>query len=211
MFFSVLFSSFLVAIQTNLVHANNASANIQVQISRISQCDFAISTASGNETSFNVLYDTTKSTGTVPDSLASTDKENSTESTCVVCASLKWSNNKFGVVQSVDYDFYHRLDPGTLEQVVTYMTMDNSTKEEYFESSYIYGSEETNSTFRTHSTQANGSDPLLLDYSRPKEELCIQTTFRVFSRGGWDGGAAEISRKSVFVQSVNLAWVDKKT
>lgn len=129
MFFSILLSSFLVAIQIDSVRANNAPANLQAQVTRIAQCDFAISTASGNETSFNILYDTTKSTGSVPDSLASTDKENSTETTCIVCASLKWSNNKYGLVQSVDYDFYHRLDPGTLEQVVTYMTMDNSTRE----------------------------------------------------------------------------------
>ncbi|KAF2728124.1 hypothetical protein EJ04DRAFT_556957 [Polyplosphaeria fusca] len=188
-----------------LLTAVHTSSPFQLSTPRISSCPFSISAHPSNASSFSILYDTTTSISPVPDSLASTDKENTTESTCVLCTTLSWNDTRNAVIKSVEYDFWHRLQAGSLEQIVTYMQADNGTREEYFESSYIYGDEATGQTFHTHSVQPNGSEPLVLKASRGGEDLCVQTTFRVFSRGAWEGGAvAEISRRSVFVLGVNL-------
>ncbi|KAF1993788.1 hypothetical protein P154DRAFT_582459 [Amniculicola lignicola CBS 123094] len=189
-----------------------APANLQIIDSKISYCDIPISTQRApNDQGFTITYDTAKSTGLMPVSLASTDAENTTETTCLVCASFKWSNNLYGSIMSVEYDFWHKLEPGSLEQVASYITMENATRDEYFESLYTYGSEDTMSIFHTQTTLINASEPLILDYTRDHEEVCVQTAFRVISRGGWEGGArAEISRSSVFVQSVNIEWAGTK-
>ena len=77
---------------------------------------------------------------------------------------------------------------------------------EYFESAYIYGSEETSTTQLQHSNQANASEPLLLDFAKDFESVCVQTSFRIQNRVGVMSAVGEISKKSVFTQSVNIGW-----
>jgi hypothetical protein len=57
-----------------------------------------------------------------------------------------------------------------------------------------------------HSTQANNSEALLLDFAKPSESVCVQTAFRMYNRVGVAGASGEISRKSVFTQNVNFLW-----
>lgn len=52
----------------------------------------------------------------------------------------------------------------------------------------------------------NDTEPLLLDYSKPSESICVQTAFRVQNRVGVEGASGEISKRSVFTQSVNIDW-----
>lgn len=54
--------------------------------------------------------------------------------------------------------------------------------------------------------QANGSEALLLDYTRSTETFCIETGFRIYNRGGVTDASGEISKKSVFSQGVNILW-----
>ncbi|KAF2464172.1 uncharacterized protein BDR25DRAFT_381616 [Lindgomyces ingoldianus] len=190
-----------------------APANITILSTKISNCDTPITTKpSNNNTSLDILYDTRKSKGLAPDSLASTDSANATETTCVVCMRFRWSNKLYGRIMSLDYDFENRLDPGLLEQVFTTINGEGKpdTEQAYFETSYIYGGEETAKTYHVHTNQPNASEPFLLDFTKAQESLCVQTTFRVIARGGVTHAGGEISRKSVFVQSVNVAWQSEK-
>ncbi|KAF2798015.1 hypothetical protein K505DRAFT_357905 [Melanomma pulvis-pyrius CBS 109.77] len=184
-----------------------APLSITILNTAVTNCDIPISTSiSANKTSLDILYDTSKSNGTTPDVLAWTDSTNATETVCTVCTTFKWPSGLYGLITSIDYGYYHRLDEGLLEQVASIITMNNGTSEEYFDFSYIYGDTNTAVTALTHSTQANNSEALLLDFTKPSESVCVQTAFRMYNRVGVVGASGEISRKSVFSMNVNFAW-----
>ncbi|KAF2714535.1 hypothetical protein K504DRAFT_509522 [Pleomassaria siparia CBS 279.74] len=184
-----------------------APLSITILDTKVTNCDIPISvSASPNKTSITILYDTSKSNGTTPDVLAWTDSASNTESVCTVCSVLKWDSNLYGLITSLDYDFYHRLDEGLLEQVASIITKDNGTAEEYFDFSYVYGSPETSLTTLTHSIQANNSEAVVLDPTRSTDSFCVQTAFRMYNRVGVGNASGEISRRSVFTMGVNIAW-----
>lgn len=107
-----------------------APQSISILNTTSSGCDVPISThISGNNTILNILYDASKSNGTTSDVLAWTDSTSYTETTCNVCLTLKWNSALYGLLMSVDYDFYHRVDLGLLELVGSTVTKDNGTSE----------------------------------------------------------------------------------
>ncbi|KAF2260776.1 hypothetical protein CC78DRAFT_584443 [Lojkania enalia] len=215
----VLLSSSLLTFLSQMVICDTTAtpSTLNVLNTNISDCTFSISAVPALDTSgYDILFDTTKSSGSTPDSLAETSKSDTSESMCTVCSTISWSGAGdggavWGLIERIEYDYWHRLEPGSLEQVVSHVFMENGTREEWFESSYIYGAPETNITYNVRTIQPNASEPLLLDYTREKEEICVRTWFRVVSRGAWGGGAsAELSKKSVFKLGVKIGWVSEK-
>ncbi|KAF2198336.1 hypothetical protein GQ43DRAFT_474645 [Delitschia confertaspora ATCC 74209] len=192
---SALFSSFPIA--SALIPRNTSILSTQVR-----NCNIPITAAfSANNSALNIVYAPSNS------SLASLDTAGNTQETlCIVCTKIAWSDNLYGFVSSVDYDFWHRLDPGLLEQVDTRAGVEGRSEEAYFESSYIYGSPETSLLTHVHTTQPNDTAPLFLDSSVPTTSLCLRTIFKVMARGGVYGASGEIAKRGVFTQSVNLRW-----
>jgi hypothetical protein len=114
-----------------------APSSITIISTNITNCNTEITAnPSTNHTSLDIVYDTSKVHGSSPDSLASTDSANDTESTCVVCLTLRWSNNLYGRILSLDYDFENRLDPGLLEQIFTNINKQGRPDSEVISSSH---------------------------------------------------------------------------
>lgn len=107
-----------------------APLSITILNTAVTNCDVPIFTSiSANKTSLEILYDTSKSNGTTPDVLAWTDSTSATETVCTVCTTFKWPSGLYGLITSLDYGYYHRLDEGLLEQVASIITMNNGTSE----------------------------------------------------------------------------------
>lgn len=126
---AVLASTFASLSQVSLADVV-APLSITILDTHVTNCDVPIFTSiSPNKTSLNIVYDTSKSKGTTPDVLAWSDSTSSTETICTVCTTFKWTNKLYGLITSIDYDYYHRLDSGMLEQVASIITTNNGTGE----------------------------------------------------------------------------------
>jgi hypothetical protein len=107
-----------------------APSNLSVLKTEVRECNYHISASiSPANTSLDISFDTTKSMGDTPNALAWTDSVGANSSLCIVCATLKWEGQVYGQVTSIDYEFWHKLDPGLLEAVVSHIRRDNDTFE----------------------------------------------------------------------------------
>jgi hypothetical protein len=107
-----------------------APLSVTILDTHVTNCDIPISiTVPANSTGLDIVYDTSKSIGTTPDVLAWSDSTSSTETICTVCTTFKWTGGLYGLIMSIDYDYYHRLDSGMLEQVASIITTNNGTSE----------------------------------------------------------------------------------
>ncbi|KAF2653995.1 hypothetical protein K491DRAFT_717532 [Lophiostoma macrostomum CBS 122681] len=201
--------------------------NLTILNTQIRDCSVPIKTSvSPNLTSIDIAYDTSKAVanGSYAETLAWTDSASAVETSCVVCLRVAWTGTRreiegggegggvggrglYGYITGLDYDFYHRLELGLLEEVWTKVTREgNSTDDEWFDTSYIYGDDSTLSTTAAHVSLQNATEAMRLDYKKQSEGICVQTSFAVYNREGVMGATGEISRKSVFTQKVNLRW-----
>jgi hypothetical protein len=113
-----------------------APLSIKILETHVTNCDIPIFTSiSTNNTSLKIAYDTSKSEGTTSDVLAWSDSTSSTETVCNVCTTFQWTSDLYGIITSIDYDYYHRLDSGMLEQVASIITTNNGTSEVCLQSS----------------------------------------------------------------------------
>lgn len=85
---------------------------------------------SGDNGALEISYDTTKDTQTSTNSLAWIDAAGKySENTCIVCTTIQWSDGLYGFLGNIEYDYYHRLEPGSLEQVDSRLGVEGHSEE----------------------------------------------------------------------------------
>jgi hypothetical protein len=91
----------------------------QVLSAQVRNCAVPVTARfNGNNTALSLFYDTTKMPNSTSNSIASVDSHGVEEyNQCIVCTSIKWSDALYGFVESIDFDYWHRLDPGLLQQI----------------------------------------------------------------------------------------------